>query len=128
MIDPADVEHVVDEVQGEFKITLWLSTDGKQTVQVEAETKEGRSVGIPYAKALYKKVLEEFGTKQAQAVKEYSGKKGFPNDSGPIAQEAQAGIPIHHGKPMTFGKWGWYCKTKLEDGSWCKYKPPKDTV
>ena len=32
--------------------------------------------------------------------------------------------PLHH-KPMRVGKNGThYCATKLDDGSWCKEKPP----
>lgn len=29
-----------------------------------------------------------------------------------------------HNKPMREGKFGPYCATKLDDGSWCKYKGP----
>lgn len=50
----------------------------------------------------------------------------FPDDTGHLAtpqDKVQEETPVHHGKPMTKGKWGWYCKTKLEDGTWCKFKP-----
>lgn len=101
----------------DFELEVFLSTDGKHTVRMKAETEEGRDKGIPYAKVLYKKILEEFGTKQAQAVKEYkNGGSNIPN----------CGV---HGTPMTqkTGQYGqfWSCGKKLDNGEWCKYRPPK---
>src|ERR1022692_2872625 len=29
---------------------------------------------------------------------------------------------VYHNKPMKQNSRGWYCPSKLEDGSWCKYK------
>ena len=46
-------------------IELFLSTDGKHTVHVTANTPEEMATLAPKAKALYKKVLEEFGTKRS---------------------------------------------------------------
>lgn len=62
--------------------------------------------------------------KEALAITPQS--KAFPDDEGPRAtppEKVQEAVPMHHGKPMAQGKWGWYCKTKLEDGTWCKFKP-----
>lgn len=56
----------------------------------------------------------------------------FPNDKigSPIANpdpSGQAPAPIcpKHNKPMTKGKWGWYCRTPDTDApkGWCTYKP-----
>lgn len=44
-------------------IELFLSTDGKHTVHVVAQTPEEMTKLTPVAKALYQKVLQEFGTK-----------------------------------------------------------------
>jgi hypothetical protein len=54
-------------------------------------------------------------------------KVGFPNDVGaPQATVGQQEPPICkvHNKPFRKGKYGWFCATKLEDGSWCKQHPP----
>jgi hypothetical protein len=58
----------------------------------------------------------------------------FPNDSGSVATTPQkaSGItplcPIHK-KPMALrmGQYGAFfsCSTKLDDGTWCNYRPPK---
>lgn len=40
-------------------------------------------------------------------------------------EEVNANVPVCeiHKKPMTNGQYGYYCRTKLEDGTWCKFKP-----
>jgi hypothetical protein len=54
----------------------------------------------------------------------------FPNDTGKFAtpvekvQEAAELCPVHH-KPYRDGKFGKFCATKLEDGTWCKERPKK---
>lgn len=42
-----------------------------------------------------------------------------------VGQPAQNPMtcPVH-GKPFRNGKFGWYCATKMADGSWCQMKPP----
>ena len=44
-------------------IELFLSTDGKHTVHASAQTPEEMATLAPIAKALYRGVLAEFGTK-----------------------------------------------------------------
>ena len=44
-------------------IELFLSTDGKHTVHVTAETPEEMERLAPHAKALYQQVLAEYGNK-----------------------------------------------------------------
>lgn len=36
----------------------------------------------------------------------------------PAKQLAEPSCRVHH-KPMRHGRLGWYCPTKLPDGSWC---------
>jgi len=56
----------------------------------------------------------------------------FPDDEGRYAtppgkvQKAVQVCPVHH-KPFREGKFGMYCATKMEDGSWCK-EHPKEAV
>ena len=47
----------------EAMIELFLSTDGKHTVHVAAETPEVLEKLLPAAKALYQQVLAEYGAK-----------------------------------------------------------------
>ena len=57
--------------------------------------------------------------------------KAFPDDTGDHATpqaKVQAGVPMcpKHNKPMTNGKYGWYCQSKDPDEpkGWCRQKPP----
>ena len=62
------------------KIELWLSTDGKHTVKLETNELDNtkRKTAIAKTMDLYDFVLARYGTKQAQAVKEYgNGKSGM---------------------------------------------------
>lgn len=58
-----------------YKLTVILSTDGKHSVVVETNSEFQRKQGIPAAKTLYEKILNEYGTKQGQAVREYGREK-----------------------------------------------------
>lgn len=106
-----------------MEIKVYLSTDGKHTVEASNVVSEA---DVERAQELYDKILAKYGTKQKQAAEAYAKKDGFPNDEGPKATYGQDAVPIcpDHHKPMTNGKWGWYCKTPVGDG-WCKYKPKK---
>lgn len=117
-------------MSNEYPIEVIFSTDGKHSVFVRGKNKEEMDELLPYGKAVYEKIVAAYGTKQAQAAKAYAKQEGFPNDSGPIAHEAQIGVPTcpKHHKPFTSGKFGWYCKTPAgtdENGKtlWCKEKP-----
>lgn len=60
------------ETEGEFEGELFLSSDGKNTVHIKANTKEGRKSGLAWAKAVYDKLMYTYGSKQGLAVKEYA--------------------------------------------------------
>ena len=66
-----NVNDPIQEEEGNFEGSFWMSTDGKHSVSVKATTREGRKAGLAWATAVYKKLIYTFGTKQAQAVKEY---------------------------------------------------------
>ncbi len=63
-----DIEKILEDFEGE----VWLSTDGKHTVRVLAKNTESRAAALNWAKEVYEKIVERYGTKQAQAVKEYA--------------------------------------------------------
>lgn len=67
-----NITEYIEEEKGEFEGSVFLSTDGKQTVSIKANTKDGRKAGLFWAKAVYDKLIITYGTKQRQAVKEYS--------------------------------------------------------
>ena len=113
-------------------IELYLSSDGKHTVHVTAETPEEMERLAPHAKALYQQVLAEYGTK-AEMWREAHNGNGHSNGHATVGkrvdtvQEAQAlyapVCPIHQ-KEMVLrnGKRGqfWSCHTQFTNGEWCK--------
>jgi hypothetical protein len=71
-------EKELEEILGEsdhFEIEVYLSSDGKNTVKYrvpeEHSTSEVRKKALETAKKIYDAILEVYGTKQAQAVREY---------------------------------------------------------
>ena len=110
-----------------MKFTVFLSTDGKHTIQTEADEVE-LAEAIAIARSHYDDIVKAYGTKQEQAVKAYAKKEAFPNDSGNSASAGAEGIPMcsKHNKAMRKGKFGWYCSTPDADEpkGWCKQKSP----
>ena len=119
-------------------IELFLSTDGKHTVHASAQTPEEMAKLVPVAKALYRKVLEEFGSKAQMwsGVTQGNGHANGQAKSQPYVQgvkridpvaQAQADAILHcpmHQRPMVFrqGRMGpfWSCPTRKPDGRWCQ--------
>ena len=111
-------------------IELFLSSDGKHTVHIAAETPVELAKLAPSARSLYQKVLESYGTK-AQMWQEVTGAKG--NGEVKINQRVDApkGVigaepprcPVHD-RPMVQrqGRFGafWSCPTRQFNGSWCQ--------
>lgn len=109
-------------------IELFLSSDGKHTVHVCADDAEQMDKLAPYAKALYEKVLQQYGTKPQLWENARNGKANGQAQFGQrvdTPQQAQAAVapqcPVH-GVPMKYrqGKRGpfWSCAIK-ENGQWC---------
>jgi len=78
-----DIEKVLEDFEGE----VWLSTDGKHTVRVLAKNSESRAIALNWAKEVYEKIVERYGTKQAQAVKEYAKPISSPSMGTTAPQE-----------------------------------------
>lgn len=111
-------------------IELFLSTDGKHTVHVAAETPEVLEKLLPAAKALYQQVLAEYGAKGQPARNGQSNGhvNGQAYGKGIVTPApVQAGAPLCpvHQAPMALrnGKWGpfWSCNRK-DNGNWCRVK------
>lgn len=111
-------------------IELFLSSDGKHTVHVSADTPEQLAELAPKAKALFEQVLEKFGTKAEmwEAVINHKGSGPAPLgkriDNVAKAREAVAPKCPMHKVAMVHrdGKFGpfWSCPTRKPDGKWCQ--------
>jgi hypothetical protein len=118
-------------------IELFLSTDGKHTIHVSCETPKEMENLAPKAKALYQKVLGEFGTKaqmwQTAINGQGNGQRSvLPAQAGgkriDTVEQAQETVaprcPLHH-TPMKYreGRLGpfWSCARRKPNGAWCQY-------
>jgi hypothetical protein len=127
-----DPNHIVDRGKEViFMIELFLSTDGKHTVHIAADTFEQMAELAPKAKALYQKVLQEFGTK---AQMWHTAGNGKGNGYAPFGkridtvEQAREAVtphcPLHH-TPMKYreGRLGPFfsCGRRKHNGAWCEY-------
>ena len=111
-------------------IELFLSSDGKHTVHVSADTPEQMAELAPKARALYEEVLKRFGTKAQmwQAVMARKGdgevQLGKRIETDKQAQQAVAPRCPMHQVPMVKrqGRFGpfWSCPIRKPDGRWCQ--------
>ena len=93
MIDP-DMKEVADKLAqtDEYKIELFLSTDGKHTVHYEAETPEGRRRGLEAAMALYNAIEKKYGSKADMWGKVMNGKTSPQKPAKKVAQEETSAV------------------------------------
>ena len=112
-------------------IELFLSTDGKHTVHVSAETPEELAKVAPKAKALYQKVLSEFGGKvqfrngasgstgngQVQVGKRIDTVEQVCSAVAPRCPQHQEAMVYRQGRNGPF----WSCPVREPDGKWCKH-------
>ncbi|MBI3980692.1 hypothetical protein HY345_01720 [Candidatus Microgenomates bacterium] len=76
--DIDEIEEYLEKENFNGELEIYLSTDGKHTVHLKTSEpdKAKRKEMIAKAMELYDFVLARYGTKQAQAVKEYSHGNG----------------------------------------------------
>jgi hypothetical protein len=106
-------------------IELFLSSDGKHTVHVSADTPEQLRDLVPAAKVLYREVITEFETKVQPQTPDPSNGHAVGKRIDTLAQ-AQAAVappcPVHQ-TPMKLrhGRLGdfWSCSRRNPDGRWC---------
>ena len=114
-------------------IELYLSSDGKHTVHVSAETPQELTELAPSARQLYETILQSYGNKaqmwqEAGIVK--ANTKALPVEPRRIdtPQAAEAAVaprcPVHD-RPMKLrrGVYGtfWSCSVRSPAGRWCSY-------
>jgi hypothetical protein len=100
---------------------LFLSSDGKHTVHVSAETPDKLIEMLPQAKLVYEAVVHAYGGK-GYVQRPTNGKtNGKGNGNGKTEGKAPL-CPVHK-TPMAYreGRYGafWSCPTKDENGIWC---------
>lgn len=117
-------------------IELYLSSDGKHTVHVSADTPEQLRELVPPANALYQEILATYGTKAqlwGDAMQNKSNGNGHPNGQATVgkrvdtveqARELVAPLCPVHQAPMKYrkGRLGpfWSCATRKSSGEWCR--------
>ena len=119
-----DPDWITDPVEklpkekGEYKLTLFMSTDGKHTVSVVVDAPDSRKDAILAAEKLYDYIKFKYGTKQAQAVKEYS--------SPPPGSDPASWCPIHRVmmKKYTKDNHSWYSHKNGDE--WCNPNKKKN--
>lgn len=117
-------------------IEVYLSTDGKHTVHIQAEDKDEMDKLLPYAKAVYQKIIESLGSKPEMWSSVMNGQKrpdrsfGVRIDTPQQAQEVLAPLcPVHQtAMKQREGQYGkfWSCGRKNPDGSWCQEKSSQE--
>ena len=111
-------------------IELFLSSDGKHTVHVSADTPEQLRDLVPTAKVLYREVVAEFGGK-AQGLPEATvqtsnGHATVGKRIDTVAQAQAAATPhcpLHKtAMKLRQGRLGpfWSCPRRRPDGRWCQ--------
>lgn len=80
-----DIDQILDEARdnaqddtpskGEFECEVYWSTDGKHTVKITAVNEEGRKAGLTWGNNVYKRLVENYGTKQQLNMNTYDPKE-----------------------------------------------------
>jgi len=79
--DIKDMDEALDEAKmktlpdGKFTGEVFLSTDGKNTVHIISDTQDGRKAGLAWAKEVYDRLKEAYGTKQQLNMNTYDPKE-----------------------------------------------------
>jgi hypothetical protein len=108
---------------GETKYQVKLAIDGKHTVSVASDDPAAVTEGLVWAQETYKKLVRLRHGEAGQAGAQVVDQGG--NDEDEPGVPPQCGI---HGGAMDWvDKNGgfWSCHRRNDDGSWCKYRPPK---
>src|SRR5215213_6835453 len=104
-----------------YRITL--SVDGQHAVSVSGEDPVAVNDGLAWARGMYLKLKERA---EINAAAPSTPPTAYHHDLAPAEHVPMCAI--HH-QPMVQvqGATGafWSCHQKLEDGSWCPYRPPK---
>ena len=78
----AHLDEPITEQSEDFEGVVFLSTDGKHTVSFTAKTTAGRYSGLKWSKKIFDRLMEVYGSKQQQSVKEYKKAEATGEDLG----------------------------------------------
>jgi hypothetical protein len=117
--------------QAHYQITL--SLDGNHAVSVTGDDPTQVQEGLAWARGIYLKLKERSaavsnsaGVSETSPAAASSASTVYHHDIAPV--EPAPICAIHH-QPMVrvSGRRGefWSCHEKLDDGSYCPYRPPK---
>lgn len=105
-------------------IEVYFSTDGKQTIHIQAETTKELNQLLPYAKELYKRICNEFGTKVQMWSKVMNGngkaKQPTKEENYPLCNTHKEKMVLRDGPYGRFVA----CPIKI-NGEWCRGKPTR---
>ena len=103
-------------------VELYLSSDGKHTVHVGADTPEEMVKLLPQAQVIYDAVVRKYGTKARMWHEAGNGETVKTVEAKP-ANGVNAPVCPMHNRPMAYrkGRFGdfWSCPTRLPHGGWC---------
>ena len=104
-----------------------LAVDGNHTVSVLGDDPVAVNDGLAWARGIYLKLKERSAAVSSQSSSSETTQT-YHHDIQPSETEQPPTCAIHH-QPMaemrgSKGKF-WSCHQKLDDGSWCPYRPPK---
>jgi hypothetical protein len=104
-----------------YRITL--SVSGDHAVSVSGDDPVAVNDGLAWARGMYVKLKErsEPTTPTPAAPQAVDHQDISPTPAPPICAIHNVAMIRMHGQKGEF----WSCHEKLEDGSWCPYKPPK---
>lgn len=107
-------------------IEFYLSTDGKHTVHLSAETAEELNRLAPVARSLYESIVASYGNKPElweKVINSKPGSRPMPQPAPQVAAPQPPVCPVHN-QPMRLrqGRRGnfWSCSARDEWGEWCK--------
>jgi hypothetical protein len=106
--------------QAKYQITL--SVDGKHSVSVFGDDPASVKEGLAWARGIYLKLKERSEQQALPSTAEAVHHDTSPSEQPPTCAIHQQLMTLVNGKRGEF----WSCHEKLEDGSWCPYKPPKN--
>lgn len=112
-----NAEEKLPKDEEEYELEMYLSTDGKHTIHVKVSEPKSRKIAIKKAMEIYDYILARYGTKQAQAVKEYAKENGGEK----ISKESCKHVNMKFGQSRTEknpGRWFKSCRDCGEFLGW----------
>jgi len=86
------------ETEGEFEGEIYLSTDGKHTVHIKANTKDGRKAGGEWALKVYEGIANRLGTKPKMWGDVMKKKESTEPYTGPHCPKCKGEMVLRDGK------------------------------